>query len=77
MAGRGIKKREELYRKNHIMLNNIPNLRGVCPWVSFDFRSPTRCHPQHQDGWNRKGLVSDKGQHKKAWRVVKEYYDRR
>lgn len=66
---------EELYRKNHIMFKNIPNLRGACPWVLFDFRSPSRYHPQHQDGWNRKGLVSDKGQRKKAWWVVKSYFE--
>jgi beta-glucuronidase len=67
---------EELYRRNHLMFENIPNLRGTCPWVLFDFRSPNRCHPQHQDGWNRKGLVSDKGQRKKAWWVVKSFYDK-
>jgi beta-glucuronidase len=67
---------EELYRKNFVMFKNIPNLRGTSPWVLFDFRSPTRCHPLNQDGWNRKGLVSDKGQSKKAWWVVKKYYER-
>jgi beta-glucuronidase len=68
---------EELYRKNHLMFETIPNLRGACPWVLFDFRSPNRFHPQYQDGWNRKGLVSDKGQRKKAWWVVREFYDRK
>ena len=68
---------EELYRKNYLMFANIANLRGTCPWVLFDFRSPTRCHPLHQDGWNRKGLVSDKGQRKKAWWVVKNFYESR
>lgn len=68
---------EELYRKNYVMFANIPNLRGTCPWVLFDFRSPTRCHPRNQDGWNRKGLVSDKGQRKKAWWVVKDFYETR
>jgi len=66
---------EEIYRKNLVMFANIPNLRGTAPWVLFDFRSPTRCHPKNQEGWNRKGLVSDKGQRKKAWRVMKEYYE--
>ncbi len=66
---------EAVYRKNYRMFENIPNLRGTCPWVLFDFRSPTRCHPRNQDGWNRKGLVSDKGQRKKAWWVVKNFYD--
>lgn|GEM_PF-3925713 len=68
---------EEIYRKNYLMFANIPNLRGTCSWVLFDFRSPTRCHPQNQDGWNRKGLVSDKGQRKKAWWVVRKFYDER
>ena len=68
---------EELYRKNYLMFANIANLRGTCPWVLFDFRSPTRCHPVHQDGWNRKGLVSDKGQRKKAWWIVKNFYESR
>jgi len=68
---------EELYRKNYLMFESIPNLRGTCPWVLFDFRSPTRCHPQYQDGWNRKGLVSDKGQRKKAWWVVREFYEKK
>ena len=67
---------EEVYRKNLIMFQNIPNLRGTTPWVLFDFRSPTRMHPQNQEGWNRKGLLSDKGQRKKAWFVMKEYYDK-
>jgi len=43
--------------------------------VLFDFRSPYRCHQTYQNGWNRKGLVSDKGQRKMAWRVMKDFYD--
>lgn len=66
---------EKLYRDNLIMFKNIPNLCGTAPWVLFDFRSPNRWHKQNQDGWNRKGLVSDKGQRKKAWYVMKTYYD--
>lgn len=68
---------EEVYRKNYSMFTNIPNLRGTSPWVLFDFRSPTRCHPLNQDGWNRKGLVSNKGQRKKAWWIVKKFYETR
>ena len=66
---------EDLYKKNIAMFKNIPNLRGTCPWVLFDFRSPTRLLPLNQDGWNRKGLVSDKGQRKKAWYIMKEFYE--
>jgi beta-glucuronidase len=66
-----------VYRQNLEMFHNIPNLRGTAPWVLFDFRSPYRCHQTYQNGWNRKGLVSDKGQRKTAWQVMKTFYDSR
>lgn len=65
----------KLYHDNLTMFKNIPNLRGTSPWVLFDFRSPFRFHPTNQEDWNRKGLVSDQGYRKKAWYVMKEYYD--
>jgi len=64
-----------LYKNNLEMFKHIPNLRGTSPWVLFDFRSPFRFHPTNQDGWNRKGLVSDQGYRKKAWYLMKEYYE--
>ena len=64
-----------LYRDNLEMFNHIPNLAGVSPWVLFDFRSPYRFHPTNQEGWNRKGLVSDKGHRKKAWYLMNHYYN--
>ncbi len=64
-----------LYKDNILMFNNISNLRGVSPWVLFDFRSPFRFHPQNQEDWNRKGLVSDQGFRKKAWYIMKEYFE--
>lgn len=63
------------YRKNIEMFGQIPNLAGVSPWILFDFRSPYRFHPTNQDGWNRKGLVSDKGQRKQAWYIMRDYYN--
>jgi len=68
---------EAIYHQNYTMFANIPNLVGTSPWVLFDFRSPRRCHQKFQNGWNRKGVVSDKGQRKRAWWVVKEFYDAR
>ena len=68
---------EALFRDNLRMFENIPNLRGVSPWILFDFRSPFRFHPTNQEGWNRKGLVSDRGCRKKAWYLMKAYYDKR
>ena len=64
-----------LYKDNLEMFKHIPNLRGTSPWVLFDFRSPFRFHPTNQEDWNRKGLVSDQGYRKKAWYVMKQYYD--
>lgn len=64
----------KLYRDNIRMFENIPNLCGVSPWILFDFRSPFRFHPANQDGWNRKGLVSDQGMRKKAWYIMRDYY---
>ena len=63
-----------LYRDNIRMFDNIPNLRGVSPWILFDFRSPFRFHPTNQDGWNRKGLISDQGMRKQAWYLMRDYF---
>lgn len=67
----------KLYRDNIEMFKHIPNLAGVSPWVLFDFRSPYRYHPTNQDGWNRKGLLSDQGYRKKAWYIMRDYYKQR
>ena len=66
---------EKLYKDNLEMFKYIPNLVGISPWILFDFRSPYRFHPTNQEGWNRKGLISDQGYRKKAWYVMKEYYE--
>jgi beta-glucuronidase len=59
------------------MFEKITNLCGVCPWLLVDYRSPGRMHPVYQNGWNRKGLISDKGEKKKAWYVMKQYFTRK
>ncbi len=63
-----------LYTNNITMFNNISNLQGVFPWILFDFRSPLRLHSKYQEGWNRKGLVTDQGRRKQAWYIMYEYY---
>jgi len=68
---------ERLYRDNLTMFENIPNLAGVSPWILFDFRSPFRFHPANQEGWNRKGLVSDRGYRKKAWYLMHDFYEKK
>lgn len=63
-----------IYKNQIEMFSTIPNLCGVCPWLLFDYRSPGRMHPVYQNGYNRKGLLSEKGQKKKAWFIMSEYY---
>ena len=69
---------EQVYKDQVKMFKTIPFLKGTCPWILVDFRSPTRLQPIYQDGqkvmWNRKGLLGDKGLKKKAWFVIKEFY---
>jgi beta-glucuronidase len=56
------------------MLQKIPNLVGMSPWVLMDFRTPRRPLPGIQDYYNRKGLISNRGERKQAWYVLKKYY---
>ncbi len=67
---------EQTYIDQIEMFNQVPNLSGVCPWLLFDYRSPSRMHPVYQNGYNRKGLLSEKGEKKKAWYIMKEYYSK-
>jgi beta-glucuronidase len=65
---------ESLYEHQVAMLRRIPFLRGTTPWILMDFRSPRRQLPGIQDFFNRKGLVSDKGQKKRAFFVMQAFY---
>ena len=66
-----------MYRETLAMLDAIPSLRGMTPWLLADFRSPRRNLAGVQDGWNRKGLIGDGGQRKLAWEVLRAYYGRK
>jgi beta-glucuronidase len=46
----------------------------LSPSVLMDFRSPRRLLPCVQDSYNRKGLVSDPGDRKKAFYILQEFY---
>lgn len=65
---------ENLYRHQVVMLGKIDFLRGTSPWILTDFRSPRRVLPGVQDNYNRKGLISDKGERKLAFAVLREFY---
>jgi beta-glucuronidase len=65
---------ENLYRENLNMIDKIEGLAGTSPWILKDFRSPRRVLNGIQDYYNRKGLVSDKGEKKMAFKVLQEWY---
>ncbi len=65
---------EQIYKDQVALFNVTPNLAGVCAWILVDYHSPTRMHPVYQQGYNRKGLLSELGEKKKAWFVLNQYY---
>jgi beta-glucuronidase len=66
---------EQIYKDQVELFGTIPNLCGVCPWILVDYRSPVRMHPVYQQGWNRKGLLSEGGEKKKAWFIMNKYFE--
>jgi len=65
---------ENLYEHQIAMLKRISFLRGMSPWILKDFRSPRRPLPHIEDYFNRKGLLSDHGEKKKAFFVLQKFY---
>jgi len=51
------------------------NYVGLSPWLLCDFKSPRRNNPVYQEGWNTKGLIDNHGKKKKAFFILKAYYD--
>jgi beta-glucuronidase len=67
----------EVYKAQLEMLDRIPFLAGLSPWILKDFRAPFRLLPGVQDGLNRKGLISDTGVRKLAFDVMVNFYRER
>ncbi|HZP16765.1 MAG TPA: glycoside hydrolase family 2 TIM barrel-domain containing protein [Terriglobales bacterium] len=63
-----------LYAHQLRMISRIPGLAGIAPWILMDFHSPRRPLPGIQDYFNRKGLVSDRGQRKQAFYLLQKFY---
>lgn len=68
---------ENLYRENIAMIEKIDGLAGTTPWILKDFRSPRRVLNGIQDYYNRKGVFSDNGEKKKAFYVLKDWYEKK
>lgn len=65
---------DQVYTYNIKMMENIPFLSGVSPWILMDFRSPRRHLRKIQKDFNRKGLISEQGVRKKAFYTLQDYY---
>ncbi|MEI9958907.1 MAG: glycoside hydrolase family 2 TIM barrel-domain containing protein [Ferruginibacter sp.] len=66
---------EWYYKEQVAMLKRMPaNFSGISPWILADFRSPRRNNPVYQEGWNNKGLIDHKGNKKKAFFILQQYY---
>ena len=66
-----------VFEHQFVMINKIPQVRGLVPWVLMDFRPPTRNIPVLQDGFNRKGLIDEHGVKKQAFFLFQQTYEKR
>jgi beta-glucuronidase len=66
---------DAVYREQIKMLSKIEFLKGMSPWILYDFRSPRRPLPGIQDFYNRKGLISNDGNKKQAFYTLQNFYE--
>jgi beta-glucuronidase len=63
-----------VYERQLEAIAACPFVKGISPWILYDFRSPRRLN-RHQEGFNRKGLVdADRVTAKKAFAVLRDFY---
>jgi beta-glucuronidase len=63
-----------LFEHQIAMVKRIPGFAGLSPWLLMDFHTPRRPLPGIQDYFNRKGLVSNRGERKQAFGVLQKFY---
>ena len=63
-----------VYKAQLEMINRQSECIGLSPWILKDFRTPLRVLPGIQDGYNRKGLVSEEGERKLAFELLADWY---
>jgi beta-glucuronidase len=68
---------EYVYKRQTEILENIDYIKGMSPWILYDFASPRRQN-QYQRGYNRKGLIAeDKKTKKKAFFILRQFYKKK
>jgi beta-glucuronidase len=65
---------KDVYEKQIQTLKDIEYIKGMSPWILYDFRCPRR-HNKFQRGYNLKGLLSNDKKHKKlAYFIMQQFY---
>ncbi|NUB93776.1 beta galactosidase jelly roll domain-containing protein [Haloterrigena sp. SYSU A121-1] len=64
----------EIYRGQIEGASTNDQIAGMSPWILFDFRAPMRQN-EYQRGYNRKGVVDQHGRKKRAFHVLREFYE--
>jgi len=63
-----------IYGQQLAAIGACPYVKGLSPWILYDFRSPRRMN-RYQEGFNRKGLMdADRVTAKKAFGVLRDFY---
>ncbi|SEP25528.1 beta-glucuronidase [Halogranum amylolyticum] len=62
-----------IYRGQTSAVADSDQIVGISPWILFDFRAPMRQN-EFQRGYNRKGVLDQHGRKKKAFHVLREFY---
>ncbi|MBN9672597.1 glycoside hydrolase family 2 protein [Roseibium aggregatum] len=64
----------EVYRRQIATLRGLDYIKGMSPWILYDFRVERRQNI-FQNGYNHKGLIAaDKKTKKKAFHILADYY---
>ena len=64
----------ELFRRQIKTIRQIPYVKGMTPWVLYDFRCPRRTS-SIQNYYNRKGLLDPEKKYRKpAFAVLQTFY---
>lgn len=64
---------ERIYRNQLKAIEQKEQVKGISPWILFDFRTPVRMN-EYQRGYNRKGLMNETGRKKRAFYTLKQFY---
>lgn len=65
---------EEVYRRQISVIRTLDYIKGISPWILYDFRASRRFN-RYQQGFNRKGLIAaDKQTKKLAFYVLQQFY---